>query len=124
MKYNHGNYVMYEGEIIQLEVLDLLNIQAANLEGVDPYQPLPITPELLRKLGYEGRIENQYFRDATENAGKLPCFKLGKLTIAQWGKPTDWQVWIDTKDIKRIQYIHQLQNMYESIHEKPLIFIK
>lgn len=66
-------------------------------------EPIPLTEEWLVKLGFEAR---------TENAGNLPCFKKGRITIARWGEKK-WQLWIDTIDWKNSpQHIHELQNFW------------
>ncbi len=80
----------------------------------------PITEAFLRK----------HFYQATENAGNLPCFKVNitcvsykQLTIAKWAKKhpemeQEWQVWMDSKDLCRIMYAEQLEDLLSGLNAK------
>ncbi len=71
----------------------------------------------------------QKFRATTENAGTMPCFKINILThtsrefiIAKWVKneegETQWQVWLDTFDLCRIQYVYQLVSLMAGLNAR------
>ena len=79
------------------------------MEPVNLFGKTPITDELLKTK----------FIATVENKGNLPCYKLNikthtnrTLTIAKWNTPKGqlqlWQIWIDSFDLCRIQYIEQL----------------
>lgn len=71
----------------------------------------------------------QKFKATTENAGTMPCFKINiithttrTLTIAKWGGLKDgiqeWQIWLDTFDLCRIQYIEQLLSLIKGLNAR------
>lgn len=87
----------------------------------------PISEDFLR----------QKFKATTENAGKMPCFKIDiitngsrTLTIAKWGgtsyqygsttipKEQEWQIWLDSFDLCRIKYIEQLFSLMYGLNAK------
>ncbi len=73
------------------------------LSDTNPVNGIPLTADLLVKCG---------FREALENAGKLPCFKKGDYTIARWIE-CKWQMWYKTIDFRRSpQTLHALQNRW------------
>lgn len=89
-------------------------------ENKSHYKPVPITEEYLLKFG---------FKKTTENAGTLICFKLDiithsnrTMTIAEWIKSDKghWQIWIESIDLVRIKYVHQLQNLHFALTGKEL----
>lgn len=100
-----GNYISCDDEV------ERINTGYA-IEDADIFEPIPLTEEWLKRLGFEAR---------TENAGNLPCFKKGNITVARWG-PDKWQTWYKTTDVYNSpQYVHSLQNIYTSLTGSELL---
>lgn len=96
------------------------NITLPAVAQFDKYiKPIPLNEDWLKDLGFEYRLEN---------GGNLPCYKMnirGNLyTVARWGTDkhnlAEWQMWIESRDVCRVQYVHELQNVFFAITRTEL----
>lgn len=116
-----GNLVQdRKGNICKVEALEKDDIKAyAGALTSLPLEPIPLTKEWLERFGFNYRLGNN---------GNLPCYKKQfnskNITIARWKihdiDLVDYQIWIDTLDITKINYVHQIQNLYFSLTGKEL----
>lgn len=84
--------------------------------GVDFYQPIPLTPEILEKCGFDWSIYHQAFRqhqDTVEFYYLNECYPSG-FQFSTFKK----QQLIGNP----IQYLHQLQNLYFALTGEELTF--
>lgn len=124
------NFVLNDGELntilfIGYDSVHLMTRQGKQITAkLDSIQPIPLIDRWLEQLG---------FKKTTENAGNLICFKKDlithsnrTMTIAEWIKSDKghWQIWIESMDVTRIKYVHQLQNLYYALTVEELILEK
>lgn len=73
---------------------------------MDEIEPIPITPELLTELGFQYR-DNTYWER----------WYLGSLTIER----KEHSSYFDYNSEIRLEYLHELENLYYMIYNKELI---
>lgn len=108
-----GNLVMYNDQNtgliptpVQIDISDLILIQNGVNECV--YNPIPLTPEILEKAGFKNRYNKN-------------CF-LYKDKIGGWEYQFNGDIFsVGEQVIKnRLQYLHQLQNLYFALTGEEL----
>lgn len=120
-----GNSVLFNGVI--KESIDFYDLQLIH-DGVDAYEPVPLTPEILEKCGFE-KIPHLILSSSYR-------YSLGRnryLSINDCGTPNE--MWFLTEeegnDLKHIvtirnydydkgSYLHQLQNLIFELIGKEL----
>lgn len=111
-----GNWVLARPEIagIETESEELVNIQVAfvskNMAHEEWLYPIPLTPEILEKCGFEKHHSN-YYVDA--------------LMLKPNGNV--WEVWLypapspqSAYNATNIRFIHELQNLYFALTGEEL----
>lgn len=73
---------------------------------LDEIEPIPITPELLKELGFAYR-DNSYWER----------WFIGDFTIER----KEHSPYFDYDDNIRLEYLHELENLYYMIYNKELI---
>ena len=112
-----GNYyygdVLFPSEYNVITANDLVELDSDPLD--DYYQPLPLTEEWLIKFGFgDARITDRlYTRKKTDG---FYGFYINKETMSYC--TFDYEGTID--DIIKIQYVHQLQNLYFAVTGEEL----
>lgn len=121
------NFVLFNGNLYTVIMIGYDSCVLINSKGIqetvkfENIQPMPILDRWLEQFG---------FNKTTENAGNLICFKKDlithsnkTMTVAKWIKSDkgNWQIWIESMDLTRIEYVHQLQNICFAITQEELI---
>jgi hypothetical protein len=112
-----GNYyygdVLFPSEYNVITANDLVELDSDPLD--DYYQPLPLTEEWLIKFGFgDARITDRlYTRKKTDG---FYGFYINKETMSYC--TFDYEGTID--DIIKIEYVHQLQNLYFAVTNEEL----
>lgn len=80
-------------------------VWCANIEGI------PVTPEILNKNGFKEEIVGEYYTKLLDNEEDLLARYLAlKLQIGNWTVFIRHCILPDQVLIRRIQYVHELQN--------------
>lgn len=123
-----GNWVMYDNRLFQIEAisrsLPCLNTDEFGIGVVDwnNLQPIPLTTEILEKCGFEKGLSEwynkKYFTDCKESAEvmelqiNLKSFRCGIFDTDFGGT--------NAMTAKRIEHLHQLQNLYFALTNTEL----
>jgi hypothetical protein len=117
---NWVNYRIYDKLDDPQEYFDLTQVDAIDLQTLDDhyYQPIPLTEEWMLKFGFEETdpkkfIGGLYTRKKTDG---FYGFHINKETMSYC--TFDYEGDID--DIIKIQYVHQLQNLYFAVTGEEL----
>ena len=103
-----GNYVIdkEDGSLYQIPSVSSIN-------GADLMNPIPLTEQWLKDFGFEFK----FFDEQDNNVLKLDNIKVVFDNITTFGM---WN--IPFKEFKRrVQYVHQLQNLYFALTGNELI---
>jgi len=76
--------------------------------------PIPLTPEILEKCGFEKRGKNGYYGNGK---GNLLYIDISNNSLLQAGAYDSWAI-LTTK----LQHLHQLQNLYYALTGEELIY--
>jgi hypothetical protein len=97
-----NNYVLEDGDVVLLDTNYDLFKCLVNVDRGIGFEPIPLTEEWLLKLGAKrDKIDNTYYLSELEIM--LPNFFRYKTSI-----------------IRRIKYVHQLQNLYFALTGEEL----
>ena len=102
---------------IKINYQDIFNLINGNDMVKTAYNPIPLTEEWLIKLGFKQWVN---FGRKTYNYDLMPlcnfsyCFVTKKVMILEKGN--NMSHWIERK----IEYVHELQNLYFSLRGKEL----
>jgi hypothetical protein len=111
-----GNYVNGDlGKYYKFELSDFYDWWGDHNSHIfgDHIHPIPLTEEWLLKFGFEF-IEGEPIGDMSFNDN----WTLGKFKINVWGN--GWLFYWDDKWDNKLQYVHQLQNLYFTLTGKEL----
>ena len=113
-----ANYIEYNGEIIKLDGSLLCCYIQNELEF--PFNPIPLTEEILLKFGFNKEYQKGYI-------GIDVCTSDFVLTepLKMGGWQTNYTFQFETGSIpkfKEIEYVHQLQNLFFSLCGEELTF--
>lgn len=100
-----GNWVDYSGSIIPVASI---YIGQSTLEYADP---IPLTPEILEKAGFEWSIYHQAFHKENFEFDINECFPKG------YSLSTFKRRFLI---VSKIKYLHQLQNLYYALTGEEL----
>lgn len=98
------------------EVVDLKTMEHI-IEYPEVYDPVPLTPEILEKCGFEKDSTGDCFTQGIDRCGLLNIYS------------ESWKYSLDDvhneecykSSGNRIEYLHQLQNLYFSLNGEELI---
>ena len=103
-----GDYIEYNGEAIKLDGSLLCCYIQNELEF--PFNPIPLTEEILLKFGFFKKLGNYELENFRFHISQPMNFD-GFVFCEEYSVITD-----------KIQFVHQLQNLFYSISGKELIF--
>jgi len=115
-----GNYILIS--ILQRDGSfknELFSVNATTIRDAEHYgnewnaEPIPLTEEWLLKFGFE-LYEGEMIGETSMNDN----WTLGLFKINAWGN--GWLFYWDDKWDNRIQYVHQLQNLYFALTNEEL----
>lgn len=128
-----GNKVLmaFENVIETVNARMIGYINKANENGqTHPFEPIPLTPEILEKCGFENRGIKQTNEFTKETLFVLyniidgtSSFVAAHIEDSYGGEMfTEWQARIDHDCIytKELEYLHQLQNLYFALTGQEL----
>jgi hypothetical protein len=75
-------------------------------------EPIPLTPELLEKCGFEEEYKSEFTIKHTNT--KMPQFGY------DWNKTFGWRVRYYGEHFNHVKYLHQLQNLFYSLTGQEL----
>jgi len=78
------------------------------------FEPIPLTPEILEKCGFEKRGKNGYYGNGK---GNLLYIDISNNSLLQAGAYDSWAI-LTTK----LQHLHQLQNLYYALTGEELTY--
>jgi len=109
-----GNYVMDEDSVVMITELTSKHAnhsQAFNCP-YDDLEPIPLTPEILEKCGFEKNEDGDdgYYYDLSANG----------ILFIEGDKKGYCEVFLDMIEEVRVRYLHQLQNLYFSLTGQEL----
>ena len=107
-----GNYIEYNGEIIKLDGSLFCCYIQNELEF--PFNPIPLTEEILLKLGFK---QNEQFKTNFKF-----YFKDNEIEINIYNGNNN--SWLNDRYVINLKYVHQLQNLYFSLCGEELTFKK
>ncbi len=117
-----GNWVICMGRNEQVVdiMCDSISTMNNNCIPYDLVTPIPLTPEILVKCGFVKSGEIHYSMEFKENINGMAsvdvCFSERDGILFQQTVDDGWHMGVDVK----IQYLHQLQNIYLSLTGSPL----
>ncbi len=114
-----GNWVLYKGANTQWDISDYYEIDNSSI--MDVIEPIPLSEQWLKDLGFEKDTKGFYYIDAGE-------YKMEVLQNAFSGtlqKEPNWWISINTGYASHpatvvYKWIHQLQNLYFALTDKQL----
>jgi len=127
MKYQPNNYCLFAGEIhiverVDSKGVDLLKTLKGSTTGFVnivghkksyfEVAPLPITPELLDRLGLK---KGDRLSGGTNEYWELDVWRIVFIRES-------YRISYRNETLLFSKFIHQVQNIYEAIEEKPLTF--
>ena len=122
-----GNYV--QGEELHLHnqgmhsngivEVSAYGIEAHNRVGLN-WKPLDITPDILKRLGFDIKHHNPDHDSFSWYIGHDPKELQHKIYIWQHGSKFFFPV---GERMIKIEYVHDLQNLYRLMNKEPLKFI-
>jgi predicted nicotinamide N-methyase len=90
----------------------------ASINGVF-YEPIPLTPEILEKAGFENEL-NQFFTSTKAvREGFIELEKDGDLYIVMLKQKNEDETW-DSVLLNDIFYLHQIQNLFFALTNEEL----
>ena len=95
-----GNYIDYKGEIMKLDGSLLCCYIQNELEF--PFNPIPLTEEILLKLGFK---QNEQFKTNFKF-----YLKDNEIEINIYNGNNN--SWLNDRYVINLKYVHQLQNLY------------
>jgi len=111
-----GNYVDYPLEgydsIHKVTVETLRDIENGNQD----IQPIPLTEEILLKCGFENKMNLMYI---SIFEGML-CISMKDFSYGLYSSEQRFNIGLSYSNSTKIQYLHQLQNLYWSLTQKEL----
>jgi hypothetical protein len=105
-----GNLVLIGKEVNILELVDFADIYENNT--IIHFEPIPLTEEWLLKMGFVYR--GIYYHFPKNDIFKLEQYKLKNAYFLKHSK--------ESLDSVRINYVHQLQNLYFALTGEELTF--
>lgn len=111
-----GNYVKYsdlasakKGEIVMVDMSDLILLK--NMTEGCFYEPIPLTPEILKKAGFKfGNTINGLCYRLDSTPLRIHCSEDLK----------DWYLYLG--QINTLKFLHELQNLHFALTGNEMVF--
>jgi hypothetical protein len=113
-----GNWVTYHGENdmpCQIDGQDILNIEYCGSGYNEIHSPIPLTPEILERCGWIWNEECNSFEKYPNGDARM---NLQKVDVNS--SYTMFNYVLKAVIVKRIHFLHQLQNIYYSLTGEEL----
>lgn len=111
-----GNYVDYPLEgydsIHKVTVYTLKDLDNCNKD----IKPIPLTEEILLKCGFENKMNLMYI---SIFEGML-CISINDFSYGLYSTEQRFNIGLSYTNSSKIEYLHQLQNLYWSLTQKEL----
>ena len=104
-----GNLVNVDEKAYKISVGDLYNLENYSKNYGHLYKPIPLTEEWLIRFGFEKKIINERTLKQTIYKSKYYYISL-----------IDFRLSIDGKIYHKIDFVHQLQNLYFALTGEEL----
>lgn len=111
-----GNWVTYHGETdmpCQLDAQDIFNIATGYMYNDKIHSPIPLTPEVLEKCGFERKT------DYAVGIGLVDYYQVNGFSLNWIDYHKCWVVFSGVNRIT-IKSLHQLQNLYYAMKGEKL----
>lgn len=102
-----GNRLLKNGIVVTADARTIFDIWESSKE----YSPIPITFDGLNGIGFTGTMRRAYKRIGTTSL-TMYVDKGGQFTI----EDQDWY----SEELKRIKYVHEVQNLYFALTGEEL----
>lgn len=108
-----GNYLKNDGVVVKIDARSIFDIWGGNLiTRIKKYEPIHITEDWLLKFGFV--LRGFYYHFPNHEIFKLEQYKLNNAYFLRHGN--------ESLDSVRINYVHQLQNLYFALTGKELTY--
>ena len=107
-----GNWVLFIKKITQVESWMFI-------QGVKHITPIPLTPEILEKCGFKADENYDFYFDMQTHGLEIRCMTDGfyPTYIQHPEMSCDMR---QSVSLERINYVHELQNLFFVLHKEEL----